>query len=232
MNVLIVVAHPDDEVLGCGATGAALAAAGHRVRACFLAGNAEARGGRPEGSRLYEDTMRAQSILGFGTPFVGAFPNIRLNTIPHIELVQFVEHAIEESGAQFILTHHPADVNDDHLHTARACMAAARLFQRRPSVPPLKKLFFMEVLSSTDWAFAGVGANFRPDTYFEAEQWLGKKLDALRAYQGVMRPFPHSRSEEVIRALAASRGAEAGLRYAEGFQSGFTSATSAAELIS
>lgn len=230
MNVLIVVAHPDDEVLGCGATGAALAAQGRSVRACFLSGHAEARGGRPEGSELLADTRRAQVELGFGDPILGDFPNIRLNTVPHIELVRFIENAIVMSGAQVIFTHHPCDLNDDHVQTARACMAASRLFQRRDNIPPLRRLYFMEVLSSTDWVFAHSGDAFRPDTYVEAGAWLEKKLAALRAYRGVMRAYPHPRSEETLRGLAAFRGSQAKLNLAEAFQTGFAAGVTPTDL--
>jgi LmbE family N-acetylglucosaminyl deacetylase len=222
MTILIVVAHPDDEVLGCGATCAALADAGADVHACFLASNAELRGARPESAELRDDMLRAQRILGFREPILGSFPNIRLNTVPHVELVQFIERAIEETGADTIFTHHPGDVNDDHLHTSRACQAAARLAQRRPGMAPLRRLFFMEVLSSTDWAFRGGGPAFEPDAFFEVDATLARKCEALAAYRGVMRKFPHPRSEETIRGLAAFRGGQSGLAMAEAFQSAYS----------
>jgi LmbE family N-acetylglucosaminyl deacetylase len=221
MTVLVVVAHPDDEVLGCGATGAALAARGISVRACFLSGNVEARGGRPANDELATDLHDAQRILGFGEPIIGDFPNIRLNTVPHIELVQFIERAILDTGATTVFTHHPGDLNDDHLQTARACLPAARLFQRRKGVPALRRLYYMEILSSTDWSFPGSGAPFAPDTFFEAGATLDCKCEALRAYRGVMREFPHPRSDAIVRGLAALRGGQSGLDHAESFQTAF-----------
>lgn len=221
MRILIVVAHPDDEVLGCGGTAAALAAQGIEARACILSGEADARQHRPETSELNADTNRAQQILGLQKPILGSFPNIRLNTVAHLELVQFIENAILESGADTIFTHHPGDLNDDHKHVSAACQAAARLFQRRENLTPLRALYFMEILSSTDWSFP-VGDAFRADTFFEiGAANLDKKIEALRAYKNVMRPFPHSRSEEAVRALAAVRGAAAGMRFAEAFQTAF-----------
>ena len=222
MNALIVVAHPDDEALGCGATGAALVDAGWGVRACLLSAAVEVRGGRPKDEELAADIDRAQKILGFGAPFLGGFPNIRLNTVPHLELVQFVEQALVESDAQVVFTHHPADVNDDHLHTSRACQAAIRLFQRRAGVQRIERLFFCEILSSTDWALPGV-PQFAPDTFVDAGGHMARKLDALRAYRGVMRDAPHPRSEQVVRALANYRGGQSGFNEAEAFQSAFAS---------
>lgn len=221
LSVLLVVAHPDDEVLGAGATAAALARQAVPVRACILSGQADARNHKPSEAQFNADLRRAQRILGIGEPILGHFPNLHLNREPHLALVQFIESAIVETAANVIFTHHPGDLNNDHLHTSMACQAAARLFQRRPGVPSLRALFFMEIPSATDWAFAGTAPVFRPDTYFHIGGTLRQKLNALRAYRGVMRRFPHPRSEEVIRGLAAYRGGASGMEYAEAFQAGF-----------
>lgn len=222
--MLIVVAHPDDEVLGCGGTVVAAAAKGTSVSSCIVAAQAEARNRRPEVARLMDDMGRAHEILGVRPVALGDFPNIRLNTVPHIELVQFIEAAIESSGADILFTHHPWDLNDDHRQVSKACQAAARLFQRRTGVARLRALYFMEILSATDWSFPGQGEPFRADTFFEVgAEGLQQKLRALQAYQGVMRPYPHPRSLEAVEALARLRGAEAGLNLAEAFQTAFCS---------
>lgn len=222
MSVLIVVAHPDDEVLGCGATAALFAARGLTVRACILSGQAAARRERPELEELHADMHRAQQILGLGAPVLGDFPNIKLNTVAHLDLVQFIEAAMLESGADVIFTHHPSDLNDDHVQTSRACQAAARLSQRRSDVPPLKALYFMEILSSSEWTFGAGGDQFRAEAFCEiGEEMLEKKIDALQCYRGVLRDCPHPRSREVVRALSTLRGSQAGVRYAEAFQAPF-----------
>ena len=107
---------------------------GARVRACFLSRHAEARNGVPEHNELLGDIASAQAILGFGAAIIGSFPNIKLNTVSHLDLVQFVEKAIIETQPDVVFTHHPGDVNDDHVQTSRACQAAIRLFQRRAGV--------------------------------------------------------------------------------------------------
>lgn len=223
MNLLVVVAHPDDEVLGFGATGSLLTDGGHTVTACFLSGDVAARGARPEDDALRHDTLKAQKILGFQPPIFGAFPNIKMNSVPHLELVQFIEEAMVKCSADAIVTHHPHDINDDHRQVASAAMAAARLQQRNPSlVPPLRKLLQMEILSSTEWQFASHAAPFNPDTYVEiGDEYLERKLAALRAYRGVMRDYPHPRSPEAIRAQATLRGTESGLNLAEAFATGY-----------
>jgi LmbE family N-acetylglucosaminyl deacetylase len=220
MPALIVVSHPDDEVLGCGGAAARLAAEGVEVTSCILSGEVSARQNRPEIPELVQDTRSAQRLLGLNDPIMGEFPNIEFNTVPHLHLVQFIEAAMIRTQADVLFTHHPYDLNNDHYHTSLACQAASRLFQRKPVVPPLKALYFMEVPSSTDWAFAGRG-EFRPDAYFEIEETLDQKIEALQAYRGIMRDFPHPRSSEILRGLAAYRGGQAGLRYAEAFQTAF-----------
>jgi LmbE family N-acetylglucosaminyl deacetylase len=97
-----------------------------------------------------------------------------------------------------------------------------RLFQRRAGVPRIERLFFSEVLSSTDWSLPGT-AQFAPDTFVDASGYLSRKLEALRAYSGVMRETPHPRSEAVLRALATYRGGQSGFSEAEAFQSAFAS---------
>lgn len=217
-SVLIVVAHPDDDVLGCGGTAHQLTCRGVKVRAAILCGQVTARRHRPEDTLLSADMARATEILGMEQPILGEFPNIQMNTVPHLELVQFVEAAIIETQATRLFTTHPGDLNDDHRQVSAATQAAARLAQRGKQAPPLRSLHYMEIRSATDWAFRG-GDAFQPDSYFEIGlQGLAAKAKALAAYRDVMRPFPHPRSEEGLRGLAAVRGGAAGLNYAEAFQ--------------
>lgn len=219
---LVVVAHPDDEVLGAGSTIAVLTERGERVRACILSGTVTARSHRPADDELLEDTRRAAESLGMQEPILGAFPNIAMNTVAHLELVQFIEAALETTGATRLFTHHPSDLNDDHRHVSSACQAAVRLGARRPGHPRLASLHFMEIPSSTDWAFPGAGDGFRPDAFFEVgEAGVERKIAALECYRDVMRPYPHPRSREAIRGLAAFRGGQANMAHAEAFQTAF-----------
>ncbi len=215
---LIVVAHPDDEVLGAGGT-ASILSQSRDVHVCILSGHAAARAHRPSDDELLADTLKATAEVGMETPVFGSFPNIRMNTIDHIDLVSFIETRIRETGARSIITHHPNDLNDDHRQVSVACQAAARLSQRGADVDSLKSLLYMEIPSSTDWAFPNAQSPFSPNGFVElTERHLQKKLDALAHYRHIMREYPHPRSSEVIRGLAAYRGGQAGLRFAEAFQ--------------
>lgn len=219
MSVLVVVSHPDDEVLGIGGTSYALSQQGVTVNACILSGSVSQRAGRPDSATLEDDARQAMERVGIFDFELGNFENIQFNSTPHIDLVKFIETSIVKYRPSYIFTHHPSDLNNDHLHTALACLAAARLFQRRPGVPELRGLYAMEILSSTDWAFPANTSQFLPTAFFEiGEAGLKAKTQALAAYRGVMRDYPHPRSTEAIRALATSRGAQSGKHYAEAFQ--------------
>lgn len=218
MKFLTVTSHPDDEILGFGGSTHVLTQNEHQVTNLMLSGNVDARTGRPTITKLHDQATRAQEIVGAQPPIFGPFPNIKFNTVPHLDLVQFIEATITDLEPDCIVTHHPYDLNNDHYHTSKACQAAARLYQRRP-LKPLSALYFMEIPSSTDWSFPVDGQNFSPTAFLEiGAEGLKQKLLALEAYEGIMRPFPHSRSTEVITGLAAVRGAQAGRSYCEAFQ--------------
>lgn len=218
MRYLTVTAHPDDEVLGFGGTSTVLTEKGHVVKNCILSGKVEVRAKRPELDELSANIQEAQKLIGAEEVILGDFPNIQFNTVSHIELVKFIEQVVNDFRPDYIFTHHPGDLNNDHLQVSQACQAAARLYQRRNEAP-LKGLFFMEILSSTDWSFPGGSSDFEATSFFEiGEKGLKTKLEALHAYKGIMRDYPHPRSEEVVRGLSAYRGSQAGLNYAEAFQ--------------
>lgn len=219
MSYLIVVAHPDDEVLGAGATMYKLRQAGKEVNVCILCGQADARNFRPEDEELEEDTENSMKLLGVNKVFKGKFPNIKFNTVPHLELVQFIEDVIVKTGATVVFTHHPADLNNDHMHTSLACQAAVRLFQRRTDIKPLEELLYMEVPSSTEWGLNNAMNKFQPNTFYEVgKEAIDKKIEALSQYRGVMRDYPHPRSWEALIGLAAYRGGQSGCCYAESFE--------------
>ena len=222
MNYLFVVAHPDDEVLGAGATIHKLVQNKQRVAVAILSGHASAR--KNLSDTLKEDELTAMSILGVEKVYHSDFPNIKMNTVPHLELVQFIENAIEDFSAEALFTHHPSDTNNDHVMTSYACQAASRLFQRKEGIPKLKEFAYMEVPSSTEWSFDSSSNRFMPNYFVEiGRDGLEVKFQALASYTGVMREYPHPRSKEALEGLAAYRGVQAGCNYAEAFECAFRS---------
>ena len=217
MKYLIVVAHPDDEVLGAGATISKLIKDGHEVAVVTMANHAAARANISD--TLSVDQANAMKILGVNKMYTADFPNIKMNTVPHLELVHFIESCIEDYAAEAIITHHPSDTNNDHVITSYAVQAASRLFQRRENFAPLKELLYMEVPSSTEWSFDTSSNRFSPNYFVEiGKEGVEIKIKALSAYKGVMRPYPHPRSNEALEGLAAYRGVQAGCNYAEAFE--------------
>lgn len=126
MNYLVVVVHPDDEVLGAGATIHKLIEDGNNVAVAIMASQAEARADLS--LSLSDDQKRSMAILGVQKVYSADFPNIKMNTIAHIDLVQLVEKCIDDFRAEAIITHHLADTNNDHVNTSYAVQAACRLF--------------------------------------------------------------------------------------------------------
>lgn len=217
MNYLVVVAHPDDEVLGAGATINKLIQEGNNVSVAIMVSQAAAR--KDLSNTLSDDEKKALSCLGVDKVYHANFPNIKMNTTPHLELVKFVEKCIEDCNAESIITHHPSDTNNDHVQTSYAVQAASRLFQRRDNLRPLQELLYMEVQSSTEWSLDTSANRFLPNYFVEiGNNGVATKIKALSLYKGVMRKYPHPRSNEAIEGLAAYRGAQAGCNYAEAFE--------------
>ena len=219
MKYLLVVAHPDDEVLGAGASIYKWTHTGHEVNVCIMCTEAKARAFRPSDIELEGDTDAAISFLGVQKKYEGTFPNIEMNTVSHLKLVQFIESAIKESEPDIIITHHPADTNNDHLQTSMACQEAIRLFQRRPEVKRVNEFWYMEVPSCTEWKINNAMNTFNPNCFVEVgKEGVLAKVKALSMYRGVIRSYPHPRSEEYLLGLAAVRGGQWGLGYAEAFE--------------
>ena len=219
MKYLLVVAHPDDEVLGAGASMYKWCKNGDVVDVAIMSTEAKARAFRPSDAELDGDKDAAMTFLGVKKIYEGSFPNIEMNTVPHLKLVQFIEEAIRESQPDIVITHHPADTNNDHMQTSMACQEAVRLFQRRPEVKRINEFWYMEVPSCTEWKINNGLNTFNPNCFVEVgKDGVEAKIKALSMYRGVVRPYPHPRSAEYIMGLAAMRGGQWGCNYAESFE--------------
>ena len=215
---LLVVSHPDDEILGFGGTGHKLCSKGEIVQPVILCGQVLARKQKPIDNDLINDIRKANDYLGFNFPILGDFPNLKFNNVPHIELVQFIEKQIIQTQPDRIFTHFPNDLNDDHRKVSNACQVAAKLSQRNPLFKPIKGLYFMEILSSTEWSNNQSNLSFNPNIFIDISSSIDKKIKALSYYRNVMREPPHPRSDSVIRSLSIYRGSQIGFKNAEAFQ--------------
>jgi LmbE family N-acetylglucosaminyl deacetylase len=218
MNILAVIAHPDDEILGCGATLRRLADEGHDVYTVVLCSKADARYDRP--AEIERIAAEAARIVGVRDSMNFDFGNVQFNVAPHIELVSKIESAILRFRPEWVFTLHPSDLNIDHRVCYEATMAAVRLPQRLSTDLPvtmIRKVLLCEVLSSTDWSLPA-GPQFHPNTFFDVSSSFERKIEALEHFTGAMKPSPHSRSIENVRHLAHMRGAQIGVELAEAFE--------------
>lgn len=217
---LFVVAHPDDEVLGAGATIAKLASQGNEIYVCIMNSVSEIR--CLDSNEMIADMKVSHALLGVKKTYIGDFETMKFNVTPQMELVQFIETVIKDCQPDVVVTHHPSDLHNDHQNTSLACRTAVRLPQRQiTKINSIKGFYYLEVPSSTDWAINSTSEMFVPNAYSEIEErdfW--KKITALEVYTegGVLRESPHPRSKEMLHALAMKRGSEIGYEMAEAFQ--------------
>ncbi|MDR2597303.1 MAG: PIG-L family deacetylase [Treponema sp.] len=218
MNYLFVVSHPDDEILGAGATIYDLSK-NHNVHVILL--NSKDTTKKPS-KDLSGDIEASHRILGIKETSILNYQDSEFHIASHRNMVEDTEKVICKFKPDFIFTHHPNDINTDHCFASGACQVAARAFQRKGGYTHrLKGLFFMEVQSSTDWSFAQNNP-FIPNYFVEiSKEALDRKIEALKVYENVIRPAPHPRSQENLRALPVLRGSQSGFLLAEAFQAVF-----------
>ena len=213
-TVLVVAAHPDDEVLGCGGTIARHACLGDSVGVLLLSEGATARDptdARGDIAALREAASDASRELGAAEPRFCSFPDNRLDTVPLLDVIKSVENVVEAVAPEIVYTHNASDLNIDHRIAHQAVVTACR------PVPgtSVEAIYAFESVSSTEWQ-TSVDV-FRPQRWVNIASFLDCKLRALGAYGKEMRRFPHARSLEGVEALARIRGASAGLYAAECF---------------
>lgn len=218
MNILVVAAHPDDEVLGCGATLARHARAGDTVHVLIVAEGATSRDDRrdvatraPEIARLRAAAEVAAQTLGVASVSFGGLPDNRLDSVALLDVVKLIEQQVQTHRPAVVYTHHAGDLNVDHGVVHRAVLTACRPLPGQA----IERLLFFEVPSSTEWAIGG--AAFTPNYFVDASETLALKMKALQAYASEMRPWPHPRSCAAVEHLARWRGACVGREAAEAF---------------
>ncbi len=215
-NILIVAAHPDDEILGCGGAIARLVREGARAVTLILGEGITSRDGDEKSAKsalkeLREQAVEANRRVGVDEVIFRGLPDNRFDTVSLLEIVKEIEGVMARLRPDLVLTHHRGDLNIDHQITHQAVLTAARPL---PGAS-VRAIFAFEVLSSTEWSPGPVP--FSPNLYVDVSETLRMKVEAMEAYAGEIRVFPHPRSRRGIEALAARRGAEVGVAAAEAF---------------
>lgn len=207
-RILVIAAHPDDEMLGCGGTIKKFINSGCEVITVIVAK------GRPDKQRrINRFCKRANAQLGVANVVFLDYPNLKLETYPLHEIVEKLAVLVDTYEPEVVLTHYQGDINRDHQVTFEAVLTATRPLPGKKLV----ELLCFETVGSTEWGATKYDA-FRPNFFVDISDTIDDKIDALRHYDLEMRPAPHPRSYEGVRLLAGVRGMTVGVPYGEAFE--------------
>ena len=212
-RVLIVAAHPDDEILGVGGTVARHAAAGDEVHSVVVSEGASSRYPSGADEELRAAARAAAKILGAGEPRFLGLADQKLDALPLLDVIRPVEAVVRELAPEVVYTHHWGDLNRDHRVVCEAVMVACRPVG---STVPRRVLCF-ETPSSSEWSPPDPALQFTPTVFVDIAATVEMKLAAMACYASEVRQHPHPRALESLRARAATWGQHAGLVYAEPF---------------
>lgn len=217
-KILIVAAHPDDEVLGCFGTVSRLIQEGYEAYTLILGEGKTSRDNQrdvalrtQELSELNHEIQHANKTIGIKEVFVYNFPDNRFDSVDMLDIVKVISEVKEKIQPTMIFTHYEHDLNIDHKITYQAVITATRPMEKES----VKEIYSFEILSSTEWNYP---LTFSPNTYFDISSTLEQKLNAMQAYQSELCSFPHPRSLKGIVLNAEYHGMRVGIKQAEAFK--------------
>ena len=217
-NILIIAAHPDDEILGCGGTIARLNKEGHTIYTLILGEGVTSRDDLRDIKKreknileLKGEAKKANAILGVKEVFFHDFPDNRFDTISFLDIVKAIEKIKNKIKADIIFTHYEKDLNIDHQITYKAVITATRPIKGET----VKEIYSFEIPSSTEWSYP---LSFSPNVFYNISETMDIKLKALEEYKTELREYPHPRSLEGVKLTAKNWGMKVGLNYAEAFK--------------
>jgi len=207
MKILVIAAHPDDEVLGMGATIKKLSSRGNTINLCVVSEGTTAQYSDEKMIEVRKNAcLKAAEILGISTVDFLEYPDMRLDTVSHLEINRSLEKIIRKYKPKIIYTLSQNDLNKDHRIVHESTLIAAR-----PTSSNVKKIIAYEIPGHRM-------EPFNPNIYEDISKELPTKIRAFKTYKTELEKFPHPRSLETIRSLANLRGMESGLKKAESFQ--------------
>ena len=211
-KILIIAAHPDDEILGCGGTIAKLKET-NDINVLFMTNGVSSRGGNKKDIiKRKKACLNLFKYLSLPTPAFFNFPDNQMDKVPLLKIVKKIEKKIRYLKPETIITHYSHCLNIDHRMTFEAVITACRPINNLS----VKKILSFEVQSSTDWALFK-GKNFQPNYFVDISNHIKKKIKLIKFYKDELRNYPHSRSIYSIKSLASIRGVSCGVKYAEAF---------------
>lgn len=218
-RILIIAAHPDDEVLGCAATVARLIKEGYEAYTLILGEGKTSRDEKrvlenkqEEIQILNAEIQKANDVIGIKGVFTESFPDNRFDSVDLLDIIKVISKVKEEIRPDIIFTHYEHDLNIDHQITYQAVITATRPMQDEC----VKEIYSFEILSSTEWNYP---LSFSPDTFFDISETIDLKIEAMKVYDSELCKYPHPRSLEGIKLNAQYQGMRVGKKYVEAFQS-------------
>ena len=218
-KILVIAAHPDDEVLGCGGTIARHVSNKDIVEVMILGEGITSRSkqrnvvkNKKELNQLRNKTTKANKVLGVRKVHLHDLPDNRFDDVNILDITKKIEELIFKFKPNLIYTHSGLDLNRDHQIVNEAVITACR----PQSNFFLKKIILFEIPSSSDWSSTET-KQFSPNYYIDVSKHIKKKLKSLKMYKTEMRKWPHPRSFRGIEYLARLRGAQIGCEFAESF---------------
>lgn len=212
-KILIVAAHPDDEILGCGGAIAKLKFE-NEIHVVFMTNGVSARGKnkKKEITQRKNQCLKLFNYLSLPKPTFFNFPDNQMDKIPLLKIIKKIEHIIRIIKPVTIFTHYSHCLNIDHKKTFEAVITACRPINQLS----VKKILSFEIPSSTDWALHK-GKHFQPNYFIDISKHINEKINLIKFYKKELRNYPHSRSITGIKSLASVRGISCGVKFAEGF---------------
>ncbi|GMN90423.1 PIG-L deacetylase family protein [Francisella sciaenopsi] len=217
-KILVIAAHPDDEVLGCFGTVARLVKEGFEAYTLILGEGKTSRdeqrvveAKREEIEVLNTEIYKANSIIGIKKVFVESFPDNRFDNVDLLDIIKAISKVKDEVQPDIIFTHYEHDLNIDHQITYKAVITATRPMESEC----VKEIYSFEILSSTEWNYP---LSFSPDTYFDISDTLDLKVRAMAEYKSELCEYPHPRSLDGIRLNSKYQGMRVGRKYVEAFK--------------
>lgn len=214
MDVLVIAAHPDDEVLGVGGTIVKHVSSGDTVYVYIVTDGSSTQyeGNNEILEKKKEEAKKANFKLGVKEIIFGNLPDMKLDTIPHVQINKEISKVIEKIKPQIVYTHHYGDLNKDHQEVYKSTLVACR-----PYNSGVKELYLYEILSSSEWG--EMSSQIKPMLFQKlTKDELGLKIEAMKEYESELRDYPHPRSLEGIINLSKFRGQMISKEYAEAFE--------------
>lgn len=221
-KIMVVVAHPDDELLGLGGSMSKLIREQNvHVHVVILGEGLTSRADKRDPKQWQqelelhrENILEAQKIIGYESVNTYDFPDNRFDTVAILDIIKTIEKEKQSFQPEIIFTHHGGDVNIDHQRTFEAVITACRPVENEP----VKEIYTFETPSGTEWRASTDPKHFIPNTFISFDEThLKAKTEAMECYHFEKREYPHPRSPKALTIRAASWGQTVGAGYAEAF---------------